>query len=130
MSIADPPTTHPAAAPMPAVLRSTTDGARPPGATKIAVRDLRVHYGSKLAVRDVSLDVREDAVTALIGPSGCGKSTILRCFDRMNDLIPGARVSGSVLLDGEDIYAADVQPVDVRRITDGNIRHSRKSTWS
>ena len=115
MPMAEPPTMLTTPLSTPVVLRSTTDAARAPKATKIEVRDLRVHYGSKLAVRDVSLDVREDAVTALIGPSGCGKSTILRCFDRMNDLIPGARVSGSVLLDGEDIYAAGVQPVEVRR---------------
>jgi phosphate transport system ATP-binding protein len=101
--------------PAPAILQSNADAAKAPRPIKIQVRDLSVHYGSKLAVRDVSLDAPEDAVTALIGPSGCGKSTILRCFDRMNDLIPGARVSGSILLDGEDIYGAGVQPVDVRR---------------
>jgi phosphate transport system ATP-binding protein len=79
------------------------------------VRNLSVSYGSKLAVRDVSLDVRAKAVTALIGPSGCGKSTILRCFNRMNDLIPDAHVEGSIRLNGEDIYAEGVQPVEVRR---------------
>jgi phosphate transport system ATP-binding protein len=79
------------------------------------VRDLRVFYGERLAVRDVNLDIRANAVTALIGPSGCGKSTILRCFNRMNDLVPTARVQGSILLEGEDLYASDVQPVEVRR---------------
>jgi phosphate transport system ATP-binding protein len=79
------------------------------------VRDLKVFYGERLAVRDVNLDVRANAVTALIGPSGCGKSTILRCFNRMNDLVPSARVAGSILLEGEDLYATDVQPVEVRR---------------
>ncbi len=83
--------------------------------SKMTIKDLSVHYAMKLAVRDVSLDVPERAVTAFIGPSGCGKSTILRSLDRMNDLIPTARVAGLVTLDGEDIYAADVQPVDVRR---------------
>ena len=117
MPIAEP-ATAPQGVPLPtpaAVITAGVDGARAPRPTKIEVRDLRVHYGSKLAVRDVSLDVPEDAVTAFIGPSGCGKSTILRCFDRMNDLLPDARVSGSILLDGEDIYAPGVQPVEVRR---------------
>jgi phosphate transport system ATP-binding protein len=82
---------------------------------KIKVRDLDVFYGTKRAVRDVNMDIAARSVTAFIGPSGCGKSTILRCFDRMNDLIPSARIRGSILLDGEDIYAPDVQPVEVRR---------------
>jgi phosphate transport system ATP-binding protein len=82
---------------------------------KIKVRDLDVFYGTKRAVRDVTMDIAARSVTAFIGPSGCGKSTILRCFDRMNDLIPSAKVRGTVLLDGEDIYGPDVQPVEVRR---------------
>jgi phosphate transport system ATP-binding protein len=82
---------------------------------KITVRDLDVFYGTKRAVRDVNMDIAARSVTAFIGPSGCGKSTILRCFDRMNDLIPSAKVRGTVLLDGEDIYGPDVQPVEVRR---------------
>ena len=81
----------------------------------MTLQNLSVHYGEKLAVRDVTLSVNANAVTAFIGPSGCGKSTILRCLDRMNDLIPTAKVSGTVTLDGEDIYAADVHSVDVRR---------------
>jgi phosphate transport system ATP-binding protein len=85
------------------------------GETKIEVRDLAVFYGARRAVRDIALDVPARAVTAFIGPSGCGKSTILRCFDRMNDLIPSARVEGTVRIDGENIYDAEVQPVDVRR---------------
>ncbi|MEA2653151.1 MAG: phosphate transport system ATP-binding protein [Chloroflexota bacterium] len=85
------------------------------GAAKLTVTDLNVRYGSHLAVRDVDLEVRANAVTAFIGPSGCGKSTILRCFNRMNDLIPSARVEGRVLMDGEDIYAPGVQAVEVRR---------------
>ncbi len=83
--------------------------------TKIRVRDLRISYDTRVAVRDVNLDVPEHAVTAFIGPSGCGKSTILRCFDRMNDLIPGASVHGSIVLDGEEINAPGVQPVELRR---------------
>ena len=82
---------------------------------KMRARDLNVRYGGRLAVRDVTLDVPERAVMAFIGPSGCGKSTILRCFDRMNDLIPGATVEGRVELDGEDVYARGVLPVEIRR---------------
>ena len=84
-------------------------------APKMSLESLSVHYGTKLAVRDVTLTVDTNAVTAFIGPSGCGKSTILRSLDRMNDLVPGARVSGRITLDGEDIYGSGVQPVDVRR---------------
>jgi phosphate transport system ATP-binding protein len=86
-----------------------------PGQPKLGMAAVSVHYGRKQAVRDVSLDVPANAVTAFIGPSGCGKSTILRCFNRMNDLIPGARVSGTVTFNGEDIGAPDIQPVEVRR---------------
>jgi phosphate transport system ATP-binding protein len=82
---------------------------------KLAVRNLSVYYGEKRAVREVNLDILANAVTAFIGPSGCGKSTILRCFDRMNDLIPGARVEGEVMLDGEDINSPQALPVEVRR---------------
>ena len=81
---------------------------------KIRVDSLNIHYGSFHAIKNASLRVRENCVTALIGPSGCGKSTFIRALNRMHDLTPGARVAGSVLLDGEDIYAADVDPVTVR----------------
>jgi phosphate transport system ATP-binding protein len=89
-------------------------GAVDPAAVKLTLRDLSVYYGQKRAVRDVNLDVPVNAVTAFIGPSGCGKSTILRCFNRMNDLVPTARVEGVVEFDGENINAKDVQAVDVR----------------
>jgi phosphate transport system ATP-binding protein len=79
------------------------------------VRELAVSYGSATALSGVNLDVYEHAVTAFIGPSGCGKSTLIRCFDRMNDLIPSARVDGAVLYHGRDLYAKDVDPVEVRR---------------
>ena len=79
------------------------------------VRDLKVSYGSNVAIRGVELDVYKNAVTAFIGPSGCGKSTLLRCFDRMNDLVPSARIEGQVLYHGKDLYADDVDPVEVRR---------------
>ena len=82
---------------------------------KIAVRDLNVHYGTIHALTSVSLDIPEARVTALIGPSGCGKSTFLRCLNRMNDRIPGARIAGSVTIDGDDLYGADVDPVVLRR---------------
>jgi phosphate transport system ATP-binding protein len=80
------------------------------------VRDLSVSYSGKVAIRDVSLDVYEKAITAFIGPSGCGKSTLIRCFDRMNDLVPGAKVEGDVLYHGKDLYGPDVDPVEVRRL--------------
>jgi phosphate transport system ATP-binding protein len=77
--------------------------------------DLKVHYGSYLAVRDVNLRIHRNEITALIGPSGCGKSTILRCFNRMNDLIPTAKVSGSVIYRGIDLYGPDANAGEVRR---------------
>jgi phosphate transport system ATP-binding protein len=79
------------------------------------VDDLSVAYSGKVALRDVGLSVYEKAITAFIGPSGCGKSTFIRCFNRMNDLIPGATVEGDVRYHGKDLYAADVDPVEVRR---------------
>ncbi|WP_334163209.1 phosphate ABC transporter ATP-binding protein PstB [Phenylobacterium sp.] len=84
------------------------------GALKLRARDVNVFYGDKQALFDVSLDVPERAVTALIGPSGCGKSTFLRCINRMNDTIPGARVSGVIELDGEDVNDRSLDPVLLR----------------
>ena len=81
----------------------------------LQVKDLAVHYGSALAVRDVDLDMARFEITALIGPSGCGKSTVLRCLNRMNDLIPSARVTGSVTYHDQDIYASEVDAIEVRR---------------
>ncbi len=75
------------------------------GQTEISVRNLDLFYGTFQALKGVNLDIREKAITALIGPSGCGKSTFLRTLNRMNDLIPGVRVSGSIQLAGEEIYA-------------------------
>jgi len=85
------------------------------GADVFTVRDLNVYYGDLRAVADVNLDVRERQITAFIGPSGCGKSTVLRCFNRMNDLIDIARVEGTVLYHDIDLYDAQVDPVAVRR---------------
>jgi phosphate transport system ATP-binding protein len=80
-----------------------------------SVADLAVSYGGKSAIEGVDLDVYRNTVTAFIGPSGCGKSTFIRCFNRMNDLIPGARVDGTVLYHGADLYGRDVDPVEIRR---------------
>jgi phosphate transport system ATP-binding protein len=79
------------------------------------VRSVSVYYGDFRAVRDVTLPIRKNEITALIGPSGCGKSTILRCFNRMNDLIEGARVEGQVLYHGVDLYDRRIDAVEVRR---------------
>ncbi len=89
----------------------------PPAAQAAAIeaRDLSVYYGDFRAIKDVNLRFQRHKITALIGPSGCGKSTALRSFNRMNDLIPGAGVKGSVLLHGKNVYDADVDPVEVRR---------------
>jgi len=78
-------------------------------------KDLSVYYGDFRAVRDVDLIIRGQEITAFIGPSGCGKSTVLRCFDRMNDLIPGARIEGDVFYHGINLYAKEVDAVEVRR---------------
>ena len=80
-----------------------------------AISGLAVSYNGVTALADVELDVYRNTVTAFIGPSGCGKSTFIRCFNRMNDLIPGAKVSGTVLYHGADLYARQVDPVEVRR---------------
>jgi phosphate transport system ATP-binding protein len=82
--------------------------------TKVAARSVSVFYGEKQALFDVSLDMPEKSVTALIGPSGCGKSTFLRSINRMNDTIPNCRVTGEVLIDGEDVNARTVDPVLLR----------------
>jgi phosphate transport system ATP-binding protein len=79
------------------------------------VSDLSVMYGSFRAVRDVTLPIYQNQITALIGPSGCGKTTVLRCFNRMNDLIPIARVQWKILYHGVDLYDREVDPVEVRR---------------
>ena len=81
----------------------------------LASNGLNVHYGEFRAVRDVTIDIRRGEITAFIGPSGCGKSTVLRCFNRMNDLIPGARVEGRVEYHGIDLYGDDADAGEVRR---------------
>src|SRR5687768_3953322 len=81
----------------------------------LSIRDLSVSYGAFLAVSGVTFDVPKHQITALIGPSGCGKSTVLRCINRMNDLIPGARVEGRLLYHGVDVNSPRIDPVEIRR---------------
>ena len=99
MTTADPPATAPG---------------KDSGLAKIAAQDLNVFYGDKQALFDVGLDIPTNRVTALIGPSGCGKSTFLRCLNRMNDVVAGCRVDGTITLDGEDIYDRQVDVVQLR----------------
>ena len=81
---------------------------------KISVENLFFYYGKFTALKDISLQIQDRRITALIGPSGCGKSTFLRCLNRMNDTIPGTRVEGRVLLDGEDVYLPDADVIELR----------------
>ncbi len=82
--------------------------------TKVSARDVNVFYGEKQALFDVSLDIPDRSVTAFIGPSGCGKTTFLRCINRMNDMIDGCRVQGTLQIEGKDAYAKNVDPVVLR----------------
>jgi len=82
---------------------------------KFEIENLNAWFSSKHVLRNISMKIRERAVTAIIGPSGCGKTTLIRCINRMHEIVPGARVSGKVLFNGIDIYAEDVDPVQVRR---------------
>lgn len=81
---------------------------------RLSTRDVTVHYGTKQALHGISIDIPDRAVTSFIGPSGCGKSTFLRCINRMNDTIEGARVGGTIKLDGEDIYDPNLDVVELR----------------
>lgn len=80
-----------------------------------SIQQLNFYYGAKRALANINMEIAPHKVTALIGPSGCGKSTFLRCLNRMNDTIPGTRVEGKILLNGRDIYAADMDMVDLRQ---------------
>ncbi|HTY20196.1 MAG TPA: phosphate ABC transporter ATP-binding protein PstB [Geobacteraceae bacterium] len=82
---------------------------------KVQIDNLNVHFGKTQAIRNVTMDFRENSVSAIIGPSGCGKSTVLRAINRMHDLTPGSKVTGSIILDGTDIYDRGVDPVAIRR---------------
>ena len=88
---------------------------RPADPIVLSCRALRVWYGTALALRDISIDIPRNQITALIGPSGCGKSTLLRCFNRMNDLINGARMDGEIRFDGQVISGPDIDKVSLRR---------------
>jgi len=125
-------TTHAPVAPGPAASRDgvmSTAGTPAPGRNagpgastetpatgQIEVVGLSAYYGAFRAVREVSMTIRPQAVTAIIGPSGCGKSTFLRALNRMHELIPGAHIQGRLMLDGIDLYGADVDPVQLRRV--------------
>ena len=80
-----------------------------------SVQDLCLWYGAHQALQDITMEIPEHGITALIGPSGCGKSTFLKTLDRMNDLIPGVRITGRVACQGQDIYAPDVDVNDLRK---------------
>jgi phosphate transport system ATP-binding protein len=82
---------------------------------EIVISDLNAYFGNVQALRDINLSIKEKMVTAIIGPSGCGKSTFIRCINRLHEVVPNARVTGKILLDGKDIYSPDVDPMDIRR---------------
>ncbi|MBQ8815996.1 MAG: phosphate ABC transporter ATP-binding protein [Lachnospiraceae bacterium] len=82
---------------------------------KIEIRNLNLHYGENHALKNINMDIQAKGITAFIGPSGCGKSTFLKCLNRMNDLVPIARVEGQILLDGEDIYGQNVDTTRLRK---------------
>jgi phosphate transport system ATP-binding protein len=105
----DRPTTH---------IETRKHGPQPLGRAEpiFEVREVGVSYNGNPAVRNITLDIGRNRITALIGPSGCGKSTLIRCFNRMNDLIIGATVGGSILYHGQDLYGAGVDPVEVRKL--------------
>lgn len=81
----------------------------------VMIRGVDIFYGTFRAVHNVSMDIHQRRITAFIGPSGCGKSTVLRAINRMNDLVPGARIDGEIIFNGKNLYAANVDPVEVRR---------------
>src|SRR5438128_8739937 len=83
---------------------------------KLETRNLNAYFGTNHAVRDISMAIRTNHVTAIIGPSGCGKSTLVRCMNRMHEVVPGARSEGQILLHGRDVNAPDTDPVALRRI--------------
>ena len=104
----------PARVELPPIVVEPSRDRSPERRIKIVNQGVSVFYGEKRALHDVSVDIRESAVTALIGPSGCGKSTFLRCMNRMNDTIPSAHVTGTIEIDGRNIYDRDVDVVQLR----------------
>jgi phosphate transport system ATP-binding protein len=109
------PAAEKAKAPVPAVFQSVGVEKEEQSEIKVETHDLGLYYGKFQAVGNINMAVQANKATAIIGPSGCGKSTVLRCFNRMNDLVPNTTISGQVLLDGQDIYAPGEDVVDVRR---------------
>ena len=109
------PTTVPTRISATAHTDAPSSSGRPRDELVFETTDLAVYYGGFRAVRDVNLHIHPNEITAFIGPSGCGKTTVLRCFNRMNDLIAGARVEGKLLYEGVDLYGAGVSPTEVRR---------------
>ena len=103
------------APPRPSSSKPPSDPAATNNPFKIQVEGMNFYYGQSRALTDIHLSIRSNLVTALIGPSGCGKSTFLRALNRMNDIVPGARVEGRVTLDGKDVYASDMDVVTLRR---------------
>jgi phosphate transport system ATP-binding protein len=105
----DPPTTR---------IETRQAGKQPVSSAEpiFEVKEVGVSYNGNPAVRNITLDIGRNRITALIGPSGCGKSTLIRCFNRMNDLITGAKVDGSILYHGQDLYGTGVDPVEVRKL--------------
>jgi len=97
------------------VMNPITTGEHKPWVTKVSTKNLNIYYGTKPAISDLTLDIASKQVTAFIGPSGCGKSTYLRSFNRMNDVIPGCRVSGEIIFDGANIYDPKFDVVQLRR---------------
>ncbi|MCD8379014.1 MAG: phosphate ABC transporter ATP-binding protein PstB [Lachnospiraceae bacterium] len=83
--------------------------------TSFKIKNLNLYYGDNHALKDVNMDIEKNSITAFIGPSGCGKSTYLKCLNRMNDLVPNCKISGEVLLDGENIYAPEVDTTRLRK---------------
>jgi phosphate transport system ATP-binding protein len=94
---------------------ATSAGQQTTPPARMSARQLNLYYGDFHALKDINLDIRANSITALIGPSGCGKSTFLRCLNRMNDLIEGVRITGTVTLDGKNIHDPDVDVVDLRK---------------
>ncbi len=91
------------------------NGDKKQGVVSLRVQDLSAWYGNTLAIKNITMDIRAQAITAIIGPSGCGKSTLIRCLNRMHEVAHGGRVEGHVLLDGKDIYGKNIDPVIIRR---------------
>ena len=117
VSVVEPPRSDTPAVPSLASVATTGAPTSVPTSREVVfdIDDLSVSYGTALAVSGITLEIPERSITALIGPSGCGKSTFLRCMNRMNDLVPSAKVDGKLLYHGTDIYGPGVDPIEVRR---------------